>query len=417
MSAPNKSLSTQALELALRHKYDKVLKTRNPFARKFMEEDFEKTIKKIPKTSARIASVVKNVSSNKTALATLKRTLNVNTVKKFYKPEFFFDLLRNAPNVNAMNAMLESTLRRESPESLLRVLISYEAESFPAMPMAVARIVALRKISIEKLVRIINEKKRYDDAAASTDILAIFKAIERSKLDFSKVRPSDMFLLLVERNDEFLDSIANDNNLGLEPMHVLTLLAFMIERGAPRVPLEDVFRYVVHYDETNGAGLFERRELYKLLRLYDRETLKDATILPSIVEIYARDRVVTDMRTILDRIDLPKNVLDIFFEAFSENEDFHPSIPAGDIEYLLARGAVVTRKTVEAFEKYAKQLEGANVSNAYRNVLRALNDVEILKNYKPFSNAFKNVVDNVRKARLGSWLEKRDGAARPRRTR
>ena len=104
-----------------------------------MQKWFENKVKKIPKTSAHIVSVVKNVSSNKAALAALKQRLDVETIKKHYKPEFFFDLLRNAPqNANAMNAMLHLTTRRTSPERLLRDLLTYDVESFPAMPMAVA---------------------------------------------------------------------------------------------------------------------------------------------------------------------------------------------------------------------------------------------------------------------------------------
>ena len=412
--------NNKALEIVLRREYGKIQEQKNPFTREMMQKWFENKVKKIPKTSAHIVSVVKNVSSNKAALAALKQRLDVETIKKHYKPEFFFDLLRNAPqNANAMNAMLHLTTRRTSPERLLRDLLTYDVESFPAMPMAVARILALHRIPIEKFVRMVvekgNNKPRYTaDVTASDDLLAIFRAVERStkkKIDFSRVRASDMFVLLVDRNDEFLESVV-ENDQGIESMDVLALLAFMIRRGAPRPPIEEILRYALHYEEELGFDEWTvPQEFYALLHLYDddRATLKDATILPRILELYANMRTddvlgrSADVRRILDRIVLPKkNILDMFFETFSKSE-YKPAIPAGDIGYLLARGAIATKKTVAAFERYAERLETgnvANVANAYRSVLRALNDAEHLKNYKPFSNVFKNVVDNVRRIRV-----------------
>jgi len=419
----SENAATRALEIVLRREYENVQKHKNPFTREMAQKWFENKMRKIPKTSARVVSVVKNVSANKAALAALKRRLDVETVKKHYKPEFFFDLLRNAPqNANAMNAMLHLTTRRMSPERLLRDLLTYDVESFPAMPMAVARILALYKIPIEKLVRMVVEKgnnnnSRYAaDAAASDDLLAIFKAVERStkkRIVFSRVRASDMFVLLVDRSDEFLESVVENDDQGIESMDVLALLAFMIRRGAPRPPVEEILRYALHYEEELGFDEWTvPQEFYALLHVYeneDRAALKDATILPRILELYAAmhtDDVLgrsADVRRILDRIVLPKkSILDMFFETFSRSES-KPSIPAGDIGYLLARGAIATKKTVAAFEKYAKRLERgnvANISNAYRSVLRALNDAGHLKNYKPFSNVFKNVVDNVRKIRV-----------------
>ena len=255
--------ATRALEIVLRREWNKTFDVDAPYARKFAQQRVKNMIRTVPKTSARVAAVVKNVSANESTIAALKRAVDagdVGAIKKLYRPEFFFEVLQHnrAANANVMNAVLPTTMRRTSPETLLRRLLGVDAETFPAMPSAVARIA----MPVEKIVR-----TAVDVRATSGDLLSIFKTIEKKsakKLDFSRVRGSDMFLLLADRHDEYIDSVENS-----PPMDVLTLLKFMNKRGAPLVPLEDVMRYVIDYETEIGGNRENRSEFHALLRLYD----------------------------------------------------------------------------------------------------------------------------------------------------
>ena len=256
--------ATRALEIVLRREWNKTFDVDAPYARKFAQQRVKNMIRTVPKTSARVAAVVKNVSANESTIAALKRAVDagdVGAIKKLYRPEFFFEVLQHgrAANANVMNAVLRTTMRRTSPETLLRRLLGVDAETFPAMPSAVARIA----MPVEKIVRTAVDVR----AASSGDLLSIFKTIEKKsakKLDFSRVRGSDMFLLLADRHDEYIDSVENS-----PPMDILILLQFMIKRGAPRVPLEDVMRYVIDYETEIGGNRENRPEFDALLRLYD----------------------------------------------------------------------------------------------------------------------------------------------------
>jgi hypothetical protein len=136
------------------------------------------------------------------------------------------------------------------------------------------------------------------------------------------------------------------------------------------------------------------RELYDVLRLYDRESVKEKTLY-GFLKRYASgnadavfDRVGT-FREILDRIVIPKNALELLFRAFHKNNTW---VPGGDVDYLIMRGAQRTPKALEAFVAYANKFASAQPE------LRGL-PINNLSHTKAFANVFNNLVRNVQVSR------------------
>jgi hypothetical protein len=90
-------------------------------SRNYERNSFKRMMRTFPKNKA-IARIIEDVTADEKAIEALQNAVkrgNVNLVRKLYRPDFFFELLKNARAANAtmMNAIVPT---RTPPETLIR---------------------------------------------------------------------------------------------------------------------------------------------------------------------------------------------------------------------------------------------------------------------------------------------------------
>lgn len=403
-----KNTASQALAIALRHEWDKT-HGGDSYWHDYERRKVKNLIRKVPK-DRRIAGVIKNATADEAAIQASKRAVkngNVNAIKQFYRPEFFREIVVNLGNKN-VNANVAKAIvpPKTNPETLIHQLL-YDHKS----PSMIVHIMMIRNVSVEKFINIATSRDHivysgYDfkEYALSSIILEVLKLYEKKikkHVDLRKIPKRKMIQMLESRFEEFSDPRIDSG------VKVLDLLEFMIRRGAPHVPVENIIRYAISYlkNKAEAPEWIDQPEFYKLLRLYDREHVNRDVVFKVFFR-YAdgsTDDVLARLGTfkeILDHIVIsPDDGLVFLFAAFSYSEE-QPSIPNGLVDYLIARGAKRTPGALAWFEKYARRFVGtpALVADTYKLMLQGL-DTNNLRKVRPFNNTFKNIVDHVKTSR------------------
>jgi len=297
----------------------------------------KKLFKKVPKTNTRMVKLVRNITEEEATVNTLRNAVNrgdANTVKKLYRPKFFFDLMAHTPlsaNANVINAMIPpNTL---SPNTLIGHLSSRTS----IWPSTVAQVIRSQKIPMENLIKTIF-KLSYD--LRTLDIFKEFEKITKKRIDFSYIQEKDMISWFSRYSTRRKNR--TEFNIFFEVGAIL--LQFMNDRGAPLIPMQLLLDCATTYmDDDKDNEWIDIPEFYMVLDMYSfREPVKIATIHKIFLFYIANtrgqtqnnnERMTGQLRVILDKIDIPKNIL----------QQIPPrrrrKIPEDIVDYLVMRGA------------------------------------------------------------------------------